>query len=86
MTLRFHHEFDKQFKQLRARERTRVRQRLALFLHEPYHPTLRNHALRGQYLDYRSISIGGDLRAIFKIVSEEESVFVAVGTHSQLYE
>lgn len=86
MTLRFHREFDKQFRKLKVRERTRVRERLALFLHQPYHPTLRNHALRGRYLDYRSISIGGDLRAIFKMVSEEECVFVTVGTHSQLYE
>lgn len=86
MTLRFHREFDKQFRKLKARERTRVRERLALFLHQPYHPTLRNHALRGRYLDYRSISIGGDLRAIFKMVSEEEYVFVTIGTHSQLYE
>lgn len=85
MTLRFHREFDKQFRKLRARERARVRERLALFLHEPYHPMLQNHALRGRCVDYRSISIGGDLRAIFKM-SDEECVFVTLGTHSQLYE
>ncbi|PIP31366.1 hypothetical protein COX24_04015 [bacterium (Candidatus Gribaldobacteria) CG23_combo_of_CG06-09_8_20_14_all_37_87_8] len=46
---------------------------------------LNNHPLRGNYVDYRSINITGDLRAVFKLINENEAIFVRVGTHSELY-
>lgn len=71
---------------IRPRERGRLRERLTIFLRDPYHPTLHNHPLRGKYLDYRSINITGDLRAIFKYINNDDCVFVALGTHHDLYE
>jgi addiction module RelE/StbE family toxin len=85
VSIRFHHTFDKQFAKLRPSVRARVKERLALFFNDPYHPQLRNHPLRGKYLDYRSVDITGDIRAIYKHVSEDEAIFVAIGTHGQLY-
>jgi len=50
----------------------------------PYHPDLYNHPLAGEWIGYRSISFGGDWRAHYKMV-DEIAIFVACGTHSQLY-
>jgi len=47
---------------------------------------LRNHPLKGEWSGYRSISAGGDCRIPCRIISKEEVIFTAVGTHNQLYQ
>lgn len=85
MRIIFHLQFQKHGKKLNSKQRQHVSERLHLFLDNPFHPTLNNHALKGKYLDYRSINITGDLRAIYKSVNENECIFVALDTHSNLY-
>lgn len=84
MKFRFHKNFEKQFRKLRKNEQKRLQQRLTIFLTNPFHPTLNNHPLKGEYLDYRSINITGDLRAIYKFY-DDEAIFIAVDSHSNLY-
>ena len=85
MKLFFHKKFEKQYKRLQKSERRRVQERILLFRGNPFHPILENHAIQGKYAGYRSIAIGGDLRAVFKRVGADEHWFVKVGTHSELY-
>ncbi|MBI3442983.1 MAG: type II toxin-antitoxin system mRNA interferase toxin, RelE/StbE family [Candidatus Sungbacteria bacterium] len=85
MNFTFHRQFRKHLEKLNHKQRQRVRERLHIFLDNPFHSALNNHALKGKYLDYRSINITGDLRAIYKSVSEDECIFVALDTHSNLY-
>ena len=85
MKIRFHKNFEKQYKKLKKKEQEKVQQRLALFLENPYHSQLNNHPLKGKYTDYRSINIAGDLRAIYKYISENECIFVVIDSHSNLY-
>jgi addiction module RelE/StbE family toxin len=85
MKIRFHKNFDKQYKKLRSAEKKKVQERLQLFLEDPFNPLLNNHPLKGKYVDYRSINITGDLRALYKFLSEDECIFVVVDTHSNLY-
>lgn len=85
MTLRFHRTFEKQYKKLRKNEQHRVKERLALFIQDEFHPVLNNHPLRGKYQGYRSINMTGDLRAIYKHQSPDLRIFVTVDTHSNLY-
>lgn len=59
---------------------------IELFEHNPLHESLRNHPLKGQYKAYRSIDIEPDLRALYIQKNNDEVIFVAVGTHTQLYE
>ncbi len=64
------------------------RETLELFVENPQHPQLRNHALRGRYAGYRSIDITGDWRAVFQTrVTETQEIvtFQFLGTHEQLY-
>jgi len=85
MKICFHKNFERQYRKLTKREQKKVQERLELFLENPFDPQLNNHPLRGKYTDYRSINTTGDLRAVYKFISEEECVFVAVGSHSKLY-
>ncbi len=85
MKICFHKNFERQYRKLTKREQKKVQERLELFLENPFDPQLNNHPLRGKYTDYRSINTTGDLRAVYKFISEEECVFVAAGSHSKLY-
>ncbi len=85
MKIRFHKNFDKQYKKLNQEQKKKTKERLALFLENPFHPIIGNHPLKGKYKGYRSINITGDLRAIYKFINEQECIFVAIDTHSNLY-
>ena len=80
-----HKDFDKQYAKLRVGERERFKQRKNLFLANAFHPILNNHALGGGYAGYRSINVGGNLRAVFKMIDEETALFVDIDTHPNLY-
>lgn len=86
MLVRFSTDFDRQFQErLTNAQKIKALDTINLFTQEPLHKNLRNHALKGEWAGYRSISIGGDLRLHFKLIGEQTAYFVAVGTHSQLY-
>lgn len=85
MKIRFHKHFEKQYKKLQKRDQRRVRERLLLFLQDEFNPILNNHPLTGKYRGYRSINVRGDLRMVYKRIPRDIHVFVAVGTHPQLY-
>lgn len=85
MTIKLNKSFKKQVKNLKPAQRARLQRALLVFRTEPNHPELYNHPLRGQWRGHRSISFGGDWRAHYKIV-DDGALFVAVGSHNQLYE
>jgi addiction module RelE/StbE family toxin len=84
MTIQSHRVFKKQFDRLTASQKRKFEERARILLQDEFSPILNNHALKGEYLGYRSINIGGDLRAIFR-KSSEEILFVKIGSHSKLY-
>ncbi|MEK7561175.1 MAG: type II toxin-antitoxin system mRNA interferase toxin, RelE/StbE family [Patescibacteria group bacterium] len=85
MKVLFHDAFKKQYKKLHASEKKKWKERRDLFMKDPYDPILRNHALHGQYRDYRSIDITGDLRALYRPIKNEAAFFILIDTHSNLY-
>ena len=85
MKIRFHHNFRGKYQKLRVREQKRFQERRDLFLADPYNPLLNNHPLRGRYEGYRSINIGGDLRAIYRRLDQDTILFVEIGPHHALY-
>jgi len=85
MRVDFTKSFDKQFQKLPRKKQEQARDAISLFLDNALHPALRNHALKGEWRDYRSIRAGGDLRLHYKLINDNAVLFVAVGTHSQLY-
>ena len=86
MRIEYHKNFTKQFEKLKRKEQERVINSLKLFEKEPFTVELRNHQLKGNLSQFRSISAGGDLRLhYYEKEPEHIVVFVAVGSHSQLY-
>lgn len=84
MRIKLHKNFQKQYIKLTTIQKEKFKERRDLFLQDEFSPILNNHALKGEYLGYRSINITGDLRAIYKN-NEEDVIFVAIGSHSKLY-
>jgi addiction module RelE/StbE family toxin len=85
MEIIFHRTFEKQIKKLKPAEKERLKERLKLFIAYPFDRQLNNHPLKGEYTDYRSINIGGDLRAVFKYIDTDKCIFTKIGTHGELY-
>ena len=85
MQVRFSKEFDKRFGRLAVKEQQCFYDRLELLIIDRTHPLLRLHPLKGKYNGYHSINVTGDLRAIFKYHPDGSSIFLLIGSHSQLY-
>lgn len=77
--------FDKQYAKLNLKVKIAFKQRVEIFKSNPFDSRLRNHALKGKYLGYRSIDITGDMRALYTVKGSMIIIFAFVGTHSQLY-
>lgn len=80
----YHKNFKKQFKHLPRNIQNKFGMRLAIFLSDPYSIELNNHFLAGEWRGHRSIDITGDVRAVYRVV-DEINLFVAIGSHNQLY-
>jgi len=78
--------FEKQFKKLPKKLKQKAIERLQLFVSDPMDYRLDNHPLTGECAGHRSIDVTGDMRAIYKKVDERVARFVAIGSHSELYE
>lgn len=88
MQIRYEKKFSKQYNKAPHKIQLAFDTRFKLFLENPFHPQLSNHALTGKFKGYRSINITGDWRAIFselRIKNKTIIVFELLGTHSQLY-
>jgi len=83
--IEFTKTFQKQFKKLTISQKTRFYERLLLFEQDPLARVLRNHALKGGWVGYRSIDVAGDLRALYYNDGERIVIFAFIGRHSQLY-
>lgn len=85
MQLAFTKEFEKQYKKLSPKQKTKVEAAITQFVEDKNIASLRLHALKGAWKSHYSISAGGDLRIHLKYIEEANVLVVTVGTHSQLY-
>lgn len=80
--------FNKQLKAAPLEIKIAFREARELFLYNPTHTHLRNHALRKQFAGHRSIDVTDDWRALFKIKESKTQTVITfhiLGTHDQLY-
>ncbi|MBC7707603.1 type II toxin-antitoxin system mRNA interferase toxin, RelE/StbE family [Polaromonas sp.] len=77
--------FDKQYSKLNLKVKIAFKRRVIAFKASPFDTGLRNHALKGKYLGFRSIDITGDVRALYTTQGDTIIIFGFIGTHSQLY-
>ncbi len=83
-TFVLHRRFKKQFKKLNKKVQLAFEYATYFFLDDPLHPSLNTHPLNGRWMDHWSINITGDIRAIYE-TRGNAAIFVAIGTHSELY-
>jgi addiction module RelE/StbE family toxin len=88
MEIRYATRFRGQYRKADKEVREAFSQTLELFVVEPNHPLLRNHALKEKFAGYRSIDVTGDWRAVFKEAKVGERTVITfhlLGTHDTLY-
>ena len=86
MTIDYTRRFIRMFDKLNVSERNRFIERLELWTIDSRHPMLNDHSLKGRLSGARSFNVGGDLRAVYRLLNDGKlAVFDLIGTHSQLY-
>lgn len=88
MKIQYDPDFLRLLKKVDVRIRKSLRQKLEIFLKNPYERSLNNHVLRDKYKGYRSIDITADWRVIYEEFEENGELiayFVDLGTHKELY-
>jgi addiction module RelE/StbE family toxin len=85
MKLQYRKSFQQQFSRLPEFKKQLARDALELFEGYPMHDSLRNHPLKDEWINYRSITADDDLRLHYRVVDKDTALFVAVGSHDGLY-
>ena len=85
MSIRFHRNFEKQYRNLENKVKKKFKQNIDIFIKDEFNPILNNHALKGKYRGYRSFNVTGDIRAIYKQEIKGRVIFIAIDKHSNLY-
>lgn len=64
----------------------RYRKTLAILEQDPFHPSLRLHALEGRLLGLHAVSINLKYRITLELeLHEQEIILVSVGSHGEVY-
>jgi addiction module RelE/StbE family toxin len=85
MKVKFQKSFTSQFKELSKTQKRLVTDAIELFTEDPMHDSLRNHPLKDKWANYRSVTADDDLRLHYRVINKDTALFVAVGTHDELY-
>jgi len=88
MNITFHPNFKKSYKKRFIGNIKLIKQfneRITIFIDDIGNPTLHNHHLTGSKREFWSFSITGDIRVIYKIISNNEVQFYDIGSHNQVY-
>jgi addiction module RelE/StbE family toxin len=83
-----HPDFTKSFKKRikgNAKLEKRTRERVKLFIENRQNPILKDHKLTGKLRDKRAFWITGDIRIVYFPLSNNEVLFMDIGSHNQVY-
>ena len=86
MKIKYHKNFEKQFKKLNQSKKDKVLLIMDIFINNPNNKQLLNHTLKGALLGKRSMSVSFDLRIIFEEFDDYTLViFLDLGTYNRVY-
>jgi len=80
--IKYTSRFVKKLKKLPRSLVVKAAKKEKLFKKDPFTLSLKTHALTGKLQAYHAFSVDYHTRIMFKFVSEEEVVFLDIGTHS----
>ncbi len=79
-------QIEKRFLKRHPESRNRYAKTLALLEQDPFHPSLRLHALRGRLSGLHSVSINLQYRITLELeIRERDIILVNIGTHGEVY-
>ena len=76
--------FRKGLSKLPRNLKSKVENRITIFIRDQFDSLLNNHQLHGEYDGCNSINITVDYRAIY-FVKADTAIFIRIGTHSELF-
>lgn len=82
-----HRNFLKHYKSRIAPDeglKRKCKERLLLFLGNPTHLLIRDHALIGTLRGFRAFCVTGDIRVVYRVLGDEIELY-DIGTHNQVY-
>lgn len=63
----------------------KFKNRLEIFINDPFDSRLKTHKLSGKLKNLWSFSIEHDQRVIFYFSEENNAIFIDIGNHNQVY-
>jgi len=85
MKILLHKAFEKKYVKAPPNIKKKFKIKRDLFLRDQFHPLLKTHSLEGDRKGEWSINITGDWRALFVYLSKDNTIFIDLDTHSNLY-
>ncbi len=87
MNIELHPVFKKKYKKRITNDTKLIKktnERIKLFQQNPQNPILKDHQLKGSKNHYRSFSITGDVRIVYRKL-EDKVILYNIGSHPQVY-
>lgn len=81
----FEKQWLKYLKKLSAREKDQLKERLSIFKEDAFDKRLKTHCLKGNLKEYHAFSISYSDRIVFRLLDDEEVLFIQVGNHDICY-
>jgi len=88
MIILFHPNFKKAYRKRFGGNKKlieRFDERMAIFTANSTEPILHNHHLTGSMREFWSFSVTGDVRVIYRKLTEDKMEFFDIGSHNQVY-
>lgn len=81
----FEKQWLKYLKKLSDREKEQLKERLSIFKEDAFDKRLKTHRLKGNLKEYYAFSISYSDRIVFRLLGDEEVLFIQVGSHDVCY-
>ena len=75
--------FKRSFKKIPSHVKKDFGEKIEIFKHQPFHPSLRAHKLNGNLSDYRAFYLCDGFRVMFEFVELDVALLINVGSHDQ---
>lgn len=87
--IRYDAAFEKQWlkylKKLTAKQKDQLKERLSIFKENAFDSRLKTHHLKGNLKDYYAFSVSYSDRIVFRVLDDEEILFIEIGSHDICY-
>jgi len=81
----FEKQWAKYLKRLTEKEKEQLKDRLAIFKEDVFDRRIRTHHLKGNLKEYYAFSLSYSDRIVFKLLENEEILFIEIGSHDICY-